>query len=307
MSDKNQYIYKFNVIHKCDMCGSDVATHKILGQRLNLSQGFKPKSKIGISTTIMKCNNCNLIYANPLPIPNKIEDHYGVPADDYWKPDYFEIDRVTFPTKLKLIKELLPFKQGMRVLDIGAGIGKNMTMLKEAGFDVYGLEPSEQFRQKAIEKLNIDPDRLKHITVEDAQYEENYFDFITFGAVLEHLAYPGKSIENAVKWLKPNGIIQVEVPSSRYLIAKLINLYFRIIGTTFVTNLSPMHNPYHLYEFDLKTFEENAKKNNCQVVDYQYHVCSIPYFPNFTKPFINWIMKKTNTGLQLSICLKKIK
>ena len=32
------------------------------------------------------------------------------------------------------------------------------------------------------------------------------------------------------------------------------------MGTNYVTNLNPMHVPYHLYEFDLKSFEVNAKK-----------------------------------------------
>jgi predicted SAM-dependent methyltransferase len=121
--------------------------------------------------------------------------------------------------------------------------------------------------------------------VEDAEYENNFFDYITFGAVLEHLYSPGGALEKAMKWLKPNGLVHLEVPSSRYLVAKIINFYYKLIGTSFVTNLSPMHNPYHLFEFDLKSFEEHAKKHNYEIAYRKYYVCSIPFFPGFLKPF----------------------
>ena len=59
------------------MCGESNKHHTILGQRTNQSQGFRPKKNIGISVSIQKCTNCNLIYSNPQPIPFDIQDHYG--------------------------------------------------------------------------------------------------------------------------------------------------------------------------------------------------------------------------------------
>ena len=53
--------YYFKEVEKCAMFGDNTSSHKILGQRLNKSQGFKPKKKIGISVSIQKCNNCGLI------------------------------------------------------------------------------------------------------------------------------------------------------------------------------------------------------------------------------------------------------
>jgi hypothetical protein len=37
--------YSFKEISVCEMCGDKAGGHKILGQRLNQSQGFKAKSK----------------------------------------------------------------------------------------------------------------------------------------------------------------------------------------------------------------------------------------------------------------------
>ena len=63
------------------MCGAENTNHTILGQRLNKSQGLRPKKKIGISVSIQQCKNCNLIYSNPLPIPENLQDHYGTPPE----------------------------------------------------------------------------------------------------------------------------------------------------------------------------------------------------------------------------------
>ncbi len=74
--------YRVKYIEKCNMCGAS-DQFSVLGKRLNASQGTKPSRKIGITTTVCKCNNCNLIFANPLPIPENIQDHYGVPPESY--------------------------------------------------------------------------------------------------------------------------------------------------------------------------------------------------------------------------------
>src|SRR5206468_6834057 len=118
-----------------------------------------------------------------------------------------------------------------------------------AGFDTYGIEPSPEFRKGALAHGGVSGDRLALGAVEYADFPAEHFDFISFGAVLEHLQSPSKSLERALGWLKPGGIMHAEVPSSRWLISRLVNAYYRLCGTLLVTNVSPMHVPYHLFEF----------------------------------------------------------
>ena len=66
------------------MCGQRTEGHKILGKRLNKSQGKNPRNKIGITITVSKCNQCGLIYSNPQPIPFDLQDHYGIALQNYW-------------------------------------------------------------------------------------------------------------------------------------------------------------------------------------------------------------------------------
>lgn len=287
------------------MCGDVTTNHKILGQRLNKSQGFKPKKKSGITVSIQQCRKCKLIYSNPLPIPENIQDHYGTPPEDYWVESYFNWTEDYFSYQINEALELISKHEKLKALDIGSGIGKAMKSLETKGFKTYGLEPSKPFYDRAIERMNIPRDRLMLSSVEDAEYEENTFDFINFGAVFEHLYEPSYCLSKALKWLKKDGIIQIEVPSSKWLMPKFMNFYFKLVGTNYVTNLSPMHSPFHLYEFDIKSFEELSKKLNFSIVKQRVEVCSIYHVPKVLHPILKWFMKKTNRGMQLTVYLRK--
>lgn len=298
--------YFFEETTQCDMCGDLSAGHKVLGQRLNTSQGMNPKKAEGISVTIKQCTNCNLIYSSPMPVPFDIQDHYSKPPDSYWK----EEDRLTwtpgyFSREIETVKSLLNFHEGMLALEIGAGTGMCMISMNKAGFDAYGLEPSEAFYRKAIDDMGIDPKDLKLGLVEDVEYPDNTFDFISFGAVAEHLYHPGACIEKAMRWLKPGGIIYVEVPNSKYFVARLINMYFKLRGTNYVTHLSPMHSPYHLYEFDRTSFEKLGERLGFGIEKYEYLTGKIFSIPGILHPMLLKYMKKTGTGIQLIVYLRK--
>lgn len=299
--------YTFEEVLNCEMCESPTSGHKILGQRLNKSQGFKPKKKEGITVTVKKCTRCNLAYSSPQPIPNDIQDHYGVPPEEYWSQnkDYFKWTPEYFSRQTETAKKLVNFHPGMKALDIGAGLGKAMITMEKAGFDAYGMEPSKPFYEKAISHMGMNPEKLKLGMVEDIDYPANEFDFITYGVVMEHLYHPAAVLERSLKWLKPGGIIHVEVPSSSYLFSKILNLYYNLIGTNYVTNISPMHPPFHLYEFHLKSFEALAKRLGVEVIEHRYWSSNVPQFTPIVYKPLKWIMDRTETGMQLDVWMKK--
>jgi len=294
--------YAFKYIENCNMCGSKSKKHTILGKRLNISQGRNPEKKVGITVTICKCNRCGLVYSNPQPVPSSLQDHYGSPPEDYWSSEYFEINENYFSAEIARLKKLMDFKPGMKSLDIGAGLGKQMIVLSKIGFDAYGIEPSEPFYSRAISQMKINPEKLKLGMIEQVDYPENNFDFISFGAVLEHLYDPSSSIRKAMVWLKPQGIIHIEVPSSNWLIGKLINLFYKVKLSDYVGNLSPMHKPFHLYEFSIKSFE--MSNIDYEIAFHEYYVCRT-YMPKSIDLILKPFMKKTNSGMQLCVWLRK--
>ena len=298
--------YKFYERTTCEMCGNSTEKNKVKGIRLNTTQGFRPKRKHGIAVSVQQCTYCGLIYSNPLPIPNELGDHYKMLPESYWREEYFQVDKEYFGKEISTFKKLTDFKPGMKALDVGAGIGKAMLSLQEAGFDAYGFEPAEPFYKRAIEKMGIDSNKLKLGMIETVDYAPSSFDFISFGAVLEHLYHPADCLNKAMTWLKPGGLIHLEVPSAKYLMARVINWYYRLCGTNFTAHLSPMHSPFHLYEFQIESFSELGKKLDFEVVSFETEVCQILNFPTITHSFFKAIMKSTSTGMQLIVWLRKL-
>ena len=298
--------YSFVEIEICNMCGQPTVGNKTMGIRLNRSQGFHPKSKKGIAVSVIKCRNCKLIYSDPMPMPESIQDHYDIPPEEYWNAKNFDWNKQYFSKEIQTLRQLMNFRPGMKALDIGAGLGRTMISLEKAGFETYGFEPSFPFYQRAIEKMKIDPARLKNGSIENMEYEAGSFDLISFGAVLEHLYDPSKSIESALTWLKTGGIIHIEVPSSNHFPTRLINFFYRLNGTHYVSNLSPMHSPFHLYEFNIKSFEKLSGRLHYSIAFSNIEVCEILNFPRFLHPFLKKWMSWTNSGLQLIVYLKKL-
>ena len=296
--------YTFKYIESCNMCGALSDKFKILGKSLNTSQGKDPQNKVGISVTIQQCKSCSLIFPNPFPIPNDIQDHYGIPPENYWVGNYFNIDNNYFAGGLEWIKKLDGKIEGAKALDIGAGVGHCMKALERGGYDVYGIEPSIPFHERAISKMGINPSILKNVQIEDAEFESDFFDFITFGAVLEHLYDPNLCLKKAMKWLKPGGLMYVEVPSSDWLVNKIINRIYKLKGKDYVGNLSPMHEPFHLYEFGVDSFERNAEKLGYEIADKVFYVGDT-YLPKVMDPIIKPYMKRTDKGMQLALMLRK--
>lgn len=284
------------------MCGSDQS--RVIGMRMNRSQGLRPRGVSGIGVIVKRCAECGLVFADPQPIPKVLEDHYGIPPAEYWtSQDAVSWSGDYFAEPIATAKRLLEFKLGMTALDIGAGLGKAMRSMAAAGFDCWGLEPAQNFHRHAIR--HVPKDRLAHSTIEEYPAAGRTFDFVTFGAVLEHLFDPASALRKALEMTSPGGIIHLEVPSSDWLVAGLIDAYYRMIGTTFTTHISPMHPPFHLFEFTQESFERNGKRAGYEIAEIRTEVCEVMHFPSFAKAVLARAMKITGTGMQLVLYLRK--
>lgn len=296
--------YEFHRVTHCVMCGATEA--KTLGRRLDQRQGVRPVKLAGALTTVQRCRNCGLVFSNPMPIPVNLDTHYDVPVGDYWKGQvetarpnkYFGAQIARFRDLWRVDDRATPV-----ALDIGAGMGKAMASLNRAGFDAYGIEPSASFREFAIAQNELSPDRIKLTSVEDADFADDSFDFVTFGAVLEHLPQPAEALTKAIGWVRPGGLIHVEVPSSDWLMARLVDIAYRAQGLDYTCHLSPLHVPYHLYEFTPSSFDAFASRAGCQVAFHRMYVAAT-YAPRWLNPMLRRVMAATGTGMQIEVWLR---
>ncbi len=112
----------------------------------------------------------------------------------------------------------LAFAPGARVLDIGAGSGRNLAALCALGYDVYGVEPSPEMREQALQRHPSLRDRL--LPGQLPKLGEPFggsFDGVLCSAVLmhlppEHLPAAARAIR---KVLVDDGALLLSVPHTR--------------------------------------------------------------------------------------------
>ena len=96
------------------------------------------------------------------------------------------------------------------MLDIGAGSGEFVYVLRAAGHDASGIEPDDGYASFASQSLNAP---VSHGFYQDVQVPEASQDVVTMYHVLEHLESPFDALKRARQWLAPGGRLLVEVPN----------------------------------------------------------------------------------------------
>lgn len=122
--------------------------------------------------------------------------------------------------KGKLLERYTPL-QGKKLLEIGSGYGTNLaTWIKAYELDGYGTErDAEGFGSsfKASRELfvanGLDPERIIRVTDNTLPFEDASFDIVYAGNVLEHTDNPIRVVMEAVRVLRPGGILHAEIPN----------------------------------------------------------------------------------------------
>jgi len=107
-----------------------------------------------------------------------------------------------------------------KVLDVGCATGQIARRLVEKECEVIGIEIDEKAarlaRRYCKDVVVCDVEAL-----EDLPYPEEYFDYIIFGDVLEHLKNPEKVLINLKKYLKRDGFIICSIPNIAHIYSRI--------------------------------------------------------------------------------------
>lgn len=118
----------------------------------------------------------------------------------YYPEDKIVYLRPNHRIREKIIKNFLKREKGI-IIDIGCSSGRYLRN------DIIGADISIEKLKKAKSKL------LVNLDVEDYLcFRENYFDFVLFSEVLEHLRSPEKGLDNIFTILKPKGKLLLTTP-----------------------------------------------------------------------------------------------
>ena len=172
---------------KCEFCGSD-------------------KSEVYIKTDLVsynKCLNCGLIYQYPILSQDEIDDIY---SDNYFEYEVANQDNFFGLMKLALkdigfekIEGELPNKN---VLDIGCATGMMLNYLKTKGYNAQGVEICSSSAEYARKNYNI---TVYEKPLLDIGFESDYFSFIHFSHVIEHVPNPSDTLKEIDRRLAKGG------------------------------------------------------------------------------------------------------
>lgn len=194
-----------------------------------------------------KCSTCTFRFTQNVPAAAFIGQYYQS-ADYVSHSDtkegfvnrlYHLVRSFTLRTKRNMVRKVTGLKYGV-LLDIGAGTGAFANKMKQAGWNVTGLEPDKIAREKALENYDL---RLEKLTNLESLVGET-FDAITLWHVLEHVHDLHGYLEKFLDILKPTGRLVIAVPNYTSYDAEYYKEYWAAYDV-----------PRHLYHFSPKSMQ----------------------------------------------------
>ncbi len=185
----------------------------------------------------VRCLSCGFMYLNPRPSDEDLYEHY----QDYLPASAEEIEawrRSMTPLFLRSARHIGRLVRAPgRLLDVGTGFGFFPSIMAGLGWDATGMEISGPGADYAEGRLGV---KVVRKTLEEAGFEGGMFDAVTAFYVIEHLSDPARACGEALRILKPGGVLLLRWPHTAPL-----SSFTRAIGL----NLGLMHAPSHLNQF----------------------------------------------------------
>jgi SAM-dependent methyltransferase len=258
----------------CNLCGSINATPIISDVPDFLLHNYE------VITTFVKCDNCGLIYQNPRPTFEEMGVHYPseyelfAPEPDPNKSSWLLNQEIHYGNA-KRYRYITRYKHAGRLLDVGCATGIFLQGVRSLGkWELYGVEVNEQIAHFA-QGRGLD---VRSGTLEQAKFENEYFDVVTLWDVLEHLHDPVGSLHEIHRILKPDGLLVIRVPNLNSWDSGLFGRYW--IG---------YDAPRHLYVFNSETLSHLLDTAGFSVLGQN---SALGGYPTFLISFRLWITNR---------------
>jgi len=246
------------VVVTCPLCGADdyhVRLHDRFGEGTLDPQVHytSTSSAFGQHGRIVECRSCGMVYMNPRPHHQKVQDSYGEVRDERYLEE--EQGRVeTFTESLDLVARFAP---GRRLLDVGCHVGTFLEIAERRGFEVAGVEPSRWAADVARKRI---AGSVHCGAVEDAPLPHGGYDVVTMWDVVEHLPDPALDLRAVYHALRPGGIFSLSTMD-------VDALFPRLAGSRW-----PWYMQMHLVYFSRRTLAEMLRREGFHIVDVRAHV-----------------------------------
>jgi 2-polyprenyl-3-methyl-5-hydroxy-6-metoxy-1,4-benzoquinol methylase len=242
---------------------------------------------------VYKCAECNFSFTQDYPGEQEIGQFYE--SDDYISPSDTskgltnKLYRITRNAMLRRKRNIIYSATGLKtgtILDIGSGTGYFAGTMKDAGWDVKGIEISEKARKFSIAHFGVDIIPPGEISVLGSES----FDCITLWHVLEHFHDPFKYVSEITRMMKPDATCIIALPNCGSYDAEYYKQFWAALDV-----------PRHLWHFHPESFRLFCEKSGLELKELKilpldvfyisqlsekYKGSSLPFLRGISKAFI---------------------
>jgi SAM-dependent methyltransferase len=213
---------------------------------------------VSAGSPLVRCEGCGLLLRNPQPSDSELEaiynEHYFLGSqpgrsvskgDAAITGDVDALKRDTAAGYLDAIEARLAVtdttRRGLRLLEVGPGLGNLLVEAQSRGYDVTGVEFGAAAVRVANQKLGAA--RVLQGSLDDVALPSESFDVCVLADVLEHTRDPRAVLLAAWRVLKPGGLLFIAVPSLDSWSARLMRAHWMEFKLE------------HLFFFETRTLE----------------------------------------------------
>jgi 2-polyprenyl-6-hydroxyphenyl methylase/3-demethylubiquinone-9 3-methyltransferase len=185
-----------------------------------------------------------------------------------------------FKNQADILAKHIPL-QNAAVLDIGCGGGLFLSLLKQGGAKVIGIELSDSRAQYAKTRHGLEID--KH-PIESDYWQTgyaNHFDAVTLWDVIEHVNYPRQTLQCAANVLKQDGLLLIDTPCRDSFYHQFGEFTYKLTRGKYPTFLNAMYSSHlfgHKQIFSTGEMKNLFESVRLEVIDlHKFHELSFPY------------------------------
>jgi 2-polyprenyl-3-methyl-5-hydroxy-6-metoxy-1,4-benzoquinol methylase len=191
--------------------------------------------------------------------------------------------------------------ENKNIFDIGCYDGTFLDIIENRNNNFFGLEASDWGVERCCEK-NINVQQYFFNDKNKLPYENNFFDVVIAGEIIEHIYDTDFFLEEIYRILKPGGKVLVSTPN----IASLGRRLFLLFGINPIIELSPNESDSsgHIRYFTFKTLRRLLQKHKFGVIGIKSDCINFSNTGKLKSEFLADIFPRLGTSI---ICLSRKK
>lgn len=226
----------------CTLCrGSDLAA-------------LIPSDVLPDRAGVLKCRVCELVFLEPRALEGELDPEETVYWDDEEQKRIYLAEKVSRTFRREFEGRLISLSRFVRrsgkILDVGCGVGHFLSVARDFGWEVEGLDISEAASRAAREAYNLEV----HIgTLKEIALPRGNYDVLSLWDVIEHIRRPVENLRAANSLLRPKGVLVMKTPDENSFFKQAVLFLYRLFGSKAAFLLKYVYYVPHYFSYSRKS------------------------------------------------------